>query len=407
MNNVASKINKSVAFYSYKGGVGRTQLVANLASYLYLYENKKVLLMDWDLEAPGLHFYFKNPTENRFFQNEDFKTEGLIEMLQEYVRIVRSRNPEEIQKQDLPRFEPENIVSMLKNEETGAKIDLIPAGTYQNFAEYRRKVIDFNWFEFYEMLDGIRYLEFMIKPQLKDELGYDFVFIDSRTGISDYQNISNVQMADINVVLIAPNMQNLEGCMAVAKSIMDSPYVKEGRRKPIVMPVLSRVEVDSPDFKAFDKEFRKQCKPMIENLKTYMAISENTYYEDTRLYYNKYIAIGEHLLFQNKDENIDGFAKQIENIANYLAHGEIKNRKAEEWTEKVKEQVIKGNIEKALNILLKYAQKQELNDLENETILLLARYNDLNVELKEKIISFKAYNLEKTKIRKQILLLIS
>jgi MinD-like ATPase involved in chromosome partitioning or flagellar assembly len=48
-----------ISFYSYKGGVGRTQLVANLAAYLCYYQAKKVLVIDWDLEAPGLEVYFR------------------------------------------------------------------------------------------------------------------------------------------------------------------------------------------------------------------------------------------------------------------------------------------------------------------------------------------------------------
>ena len=42
------------AFYSYKGGVGRSLMLANLA-YLLAYQGRKVLIIDLDLEAPGQH----------------------------------------------------------------------------------------------------------------------------------------------------------------------------------------------------------------------------------------------------------------------------------------------------------------------------------------------------------------
>jgi Mrp family chromosome partitioning ATPase len=51
-------MSRIVTFYSYKGGVGRTFALANLA-VLLARRGKRVLLMDWDLEAPGLHRYFK------------------------------------------------------------------------------------------------------------------------------------------------------------------------------------------------------------------------------------------------------------------------------------------------------------------------------------------------------------
>jgi MinD-like ATPase involved in chromosome partitioning or flagellar assembly len=47
-----------ITFYSYKGGTGRTMALANLA-WVLASNDKKVLLIDWDLEAPGLHRYLR------------------------------------------------------------------------------------------------------------------------------------------------------------------------------------------------------------------------------------------------------------------------------------------------------------------------------------------------------------
>ena len=41
------------AFYSYKGGVGRSMALANLGE-LFHEQGLRTLLVDWDLEAPGL-----------------------------------------------------------------------------------------------------------------------------------------------------------------------------------------------------------------------------------------------------------------------------------------------------------------------------------------------------------------
>ena len=46
-----------VTFYSYKGGTGRSIALANVAWILAMNGNR-VLVIDWDLEAPGLHRYF-------------------------------------------------------------------------------------------------------------------------------------------------------------------------------------------------------------------------------------------------------------------------------------------------------------------------------------------------------------
>ena len=50
-----------LTFYSYKGGVGRSMALANVAALLSLL-NFKVLCVDWDVEAPGLHLYFLDPS---------------------------------------------------------------------------------------------------------------------------------------------------------------------------------------------------------------------------------------------------------------------------------------------------------------------------------------------------------
>jgi len=46
-----------VPFYSYKGGSGRTMLLANVA-WILASAGRRVVAIDWDLEAPGLHRYF-------------------------------------------------------------------------------------------------------------------------------------------------------------------------------------------------------------------------------------------------------------------------------------------------------------------------------------------------------------
>src|SRR5258705_4334257 len=51
------KTDKIITFYSYKGGTGRSMTLANVAWILACAGNK-VLTIDWDLEAPGLHRYF-------------------------------------------------------------------------------------------------------------------------------------------------------------------------------------------------------------------------------------------------------------------------------------------------------------------------------------------------------------
>jgi cellulose biosynthesis protein BcsQ len=53
------EIAQILAFYSFKGGVGRSMAVLNLA-YSLAAKGRHVLVLDMDLEAPGLRNCFKN-----------------------------------------------------------------------------------------------------------------------------------------------------------------------------------------------------------------------------------------------------------------------------------------------------------------------------------------------------------
>ena len=70
---------KTIYFYSYKGGTGRSMLLKETARYLAL-AGKNVALIDLDLEAPGLHY--------KFGINRDDLKKGMIDILSAWQRNV-------------------------------------------------------------------------------------------------------------------------------------------------------------------------------------------------------------------------------------------------------------------------------------------------------------------------------
>jgi MinD-like ATPase involved in chromosome partitioning or flagellar assembly/predicted membrane protein len=66
-------------FYSYKGGVGRSMALANIAELLFR-QKKRVIIIDWDLEAPGLEGYFFDKSK----LEEIISKPGLMDILQTY-----------------------------------------------------------------------------------------------------------------------------------------------------------------------------------------------------------------------------------------------------------------------------------------------------------------------------------
>lgn len=78
-----------ITFYSYKGGVGRSMALANYACWLAARRSspsRRILMLDWDLEAPGLHRYFPEKAETP----ESLARPGLINYFAELrARLAR------------------------------------------------------------------------------------------------------------------------------------------------------------------------------------------------------------------------------------------------------------------------------------------------------------------------------
>jgi len=77
--STALQSGKIITFYSYKGGTGRTMMLANVA-WILASNGKRVLAIDWDLEAPGLHRFF-HPF---LIDKELVSTKGLIDFIIEF-----------------------------------------------------------------------------------------------------------------------------------------------------------------------------------------------------------------------------------------------------------------------------------------------------------------------------------
>src|SRR6187200_2611128 len=69
-------------FYSFKGGVGRSMALANIAEAFHQ-QGLRVVMIDWDLEAPGLEVYFYGQDSAALLTQARAHV-GLIDMLGAY-----------------------------------------------------------------------------------------------------------------------------------------------------------------------------------------------------------------------------------------------------------------------------------------------------------------------------------
>lgn len=228
-------------FFSYKGGVGRSMALANIAE-LYYRKGLSVLMIDWDLEAPGLENYFLE----REAASASHSHPGLAEMLQDY-KIFMS-NPDNGTKNETFSPLPEGIspycFEIQPKNDRGAKISLLPAGRRddQYVGDYTEFVRTFDWLDFYKTWNGNSFFEWF---RVQVEQLADVVLIDSRTGLSEMGGVCTYQLADAVVMFCAPYRQSVEGTLEMANRLLADEFqqARERAKRPLSVVVIpSRVE---------------------------------------------------------------------------------------------------------------------------------------------------------------------
>lgn len=214
--------------------------LANVA-WVLATNRKRVLVLDWDLEAPGLHRYFRPFLIDKLLQSSD----GLIDFVIDFADAAIAPPPDDkplkpdwyVPYADITRYA---LSVNFSGFPPGGSIDFIPAG--RQGATYATRVNSFNWQNFYERLGGGAFIE-QAKLFMREK--YDYILVDSRTGVSDTSGICTVQMPDALAVCFTYNNQSIEGAAGIARSS------REGRRAIAnqlgtsafpVFPIPTRVE---------------------------------------------------------------------------------------------------------------------------------------------------------------------
>jgi tetratricopeptide (TPR) repeat protein/CO dehydrogenase nickel-insertion accessory protein CooC1 len=217
-----------ITFYSYKGGTGRTMALANVA-WILASNGKRVLTVDWDLESPGLHKFF-----HPFLDESTVgATPGVIEIINDYAAAAVDPEPRRgdwhLEYAQVER----HAVSLEWDFPSGGKLDFLSAGRQNR--DYSAAVCSLDWDNFYDRLGGGRFFRAM-RDDMKQT--YDYVLIDSRTGLSDVADICTIELPDILVVCFTLSDQSIEGAANVARQI--SRRYRE--RNIQVLPVPMRIE---------------------------------------------------------------------------------------------------------------------------------------------------------------------
>ena len=233
-------------FYSFKGGVGRSMALANAAVELAK-RGRRVLVVDFDLEAPGLDtFDVLRPPPGK-------AVPGIIDFVREFLDVDRAP--------DARGF----LARLPDVGDRGGELWIMPSGAQE--ASYAIRFNEIDWAELYEKRDG--YLLFEdLKAQWGKIVNPDYVLVDSRTGHTDTGSICTRQLPDAVAILFFPNEQNLRGLAKVVRDVRAE--AREPRGKAIDLHfIMSNVpDLDDEDriledkIQAFRNELEMERDPL-------------------------------------------------------------------------------------------------------------------------------------------------
>ncbi len=209
--------SKLVSFYSFKGGVGRTTTMM-MAAIGAARRGKKIVVLDFDLEAPGVSSFFSEDIMSKY---------GILDFLVENNVYAEEINIDEY-------MYP--VGEYCRVNQYGGEIHILPAvGTAvrEDIESYRKNLMRFD-------MDMPAYEEEktpidMLLEKIDSFLKPDYIFIDTRSGIHQIGGITLTRYSDLALMFFYGSMQNIEGMrmtLPILKS-SNTPFLLINSKVPV------------------------------------------------------------------------------------------------------------------------------------------------------------------------------
>ena len=184
-------------FYAFKGGVGRTTALINVAVDL-AQRGRRVLIVDFDLEAPGLDTFDLGLSPRR--------SRGIVEYVVDYLAMDRAP--------DLEGYLSEAVGF----GDEGGKLWVMPAG--RRSISYTATLGRINWRDLYAQRDGFLLFE-NLKQQWRQVMNPDHVLLDCSAGYATTASICIRQLPGAVLVFLVPDAQNSQGLKKIVTDIRE------------------------------------------------------------------------------------------------------------------------------------------------------------------------------------------
>ena len=236
-----------ITFYSYKGGTGRTMALANVACLL-ADAGEDVLVVDWDLEAPGLH-RFLPPRMRASSTGTGLGLDDMPGVIDLFSRLRDQLPPHAPASEDeadaaVDRAFDGVDLNAYVTDTAVPRIRIMRAGRNDDDG-YSRRVGTFDWEEVFRKAPGI-YRAFAERLTA----AYRWVLVDSRTGVTDISGICTSLLPERLVVVFTPNRQSLTGVRELVLRATEYRRSSDDLRPLLVYPLPSRIEASLQDLRA-------------------------------------------------------------------------------------------------------------------------------------------------------------
>jgi len=192
----------------------------------------RVLAVDWDLESPGLYRYF-----HPFFSGSAIgASQGIVDILNDYFRAARAAvtaGP--------PRSRDWHVeYARVLRHAFSLTWDKFPAnGTldYLSAGQASSQYPPAYWEKFYQRMDTLQQFVEALRADMKRN--YDYVLIDSQTGLNDTASICAEVIPDVVVACFVLSGHSIDMTAEFARAMREA---ERNRRHIRVLPVPMKID---------------------------------------------------------------------------------------------------------------------------------------------------------------------
>ena len=312
-----------ITFYSYKGGTGRTMALSNIAVLLARQQNATapVLMIDWDMEAPGLHHYFAHQQDHQPGVLEFF--EACQEELQRRRHAGAAPDDETLAHEVLAAVGWEQYVSRV---DEASQLYLMRAGRMDD--TFHERLAAMEWETLFHRCPALFRC-------FADRLArhFRYVLVDSRTGRTDVAGICTTLLPRKLVLVFTPNRQSLEGVQALVRRATTYRRSHEDEQRPLmVYPLPSRMEMDDSaqrtQWRRGDPDqqiagYQSGFEEVLRDSYGMQMVSLESYFDEVQLQQTRALAYGEQVAVRQDDGDGDRFSltRTFEALLAWLAPG--------------------------------------------------------------------------------------